>query len=672
MINPDLNAGMRVPGSNVLLVWGSDGSILRSDDGATWNHASTPTDADLTRIAANASGSVLVAIGLKGTILRSEDAGRRWQSVQHELTHADLRALAFQQSSGAWIAAGSHGNILRSTDDGKTWNPVAASLDVEFLTVFVDPRSHDILLGGDAGLVGISTDAGMSFHLIPITMPDPKTPITAFYRYDNLLLATSALGRFLSSTDDARSWDLIQADTNAFFTDSAFDPRHGALVMTGHNGDVLRSTDGGKTWQTSGIILDGHKNYLSAVHFDERSGALLAVGEGGTIARSSDGGANWVKASADVRPGLRGLFADTQGRLFAFGAGGMLVSSLDSGAHWVFAQDALDLYLREIANVPHTGVLIATSSLGEIVRSADGGRHWHAVAVDLPNVNTPPDLRALVENSAGELIAAGPPGAILRANTDASVWTVTHWTDIEKERAFPWMLVDRKRKLLVAVEARGEMQLSRDAGSTWSAHRAPKPDNEFSFWQGAVLESKGVMLVAGKDGLAARSADAQDWTAVDTGTQKNLYGSFADEATGLMFLTGQDGTLLRSADLGVTWRAVPSDSAQELRRMVRDPRSHALICFGGHGAIVRSEDDGLTWRKVVSGTDGALRKGMIEPHTGNLLLVGSEGALLRSSDGGRSWQPLNIHTARHFNSMAFDADGNLVLVGERIVRLVRH
>jgi photosystem II stability/assembly factor-like uncharacterized protein len=672
VINPDLNAGLLVPGSNVLLVWGSDGSILRSEDGADWTHAVTATDADLARIAANSDGSVLIAVGANGTILRSGDAGRRWQTVQPELTRADLRALAYQPSSNTFIAAGSHGNILRSTDGGQTWTSVDSSLDVQFQALFVDPRTDAILLGGDEGLVGVSTDAGVSFRLLTIPMPEPKTPFTAFYRHDRLLLATSALGRFITSADDAQSWDLLQANTKAFFTDTAFDPKHDALVMTGHNGDVLVSIDAGRNWHTSEISIDGHKNYLSSVRFDERSGALIAVGEGGTIARSSDGGTTWVKASGDVSKGLRGMIADSRGRLIAFGAGGMLVSSTDSGTHWIVAQDALDFYLREIARVSRSDVLVATSSLGDIIRSTDGGKSWQAIAIDFPNLNTPPDLRALVENSAGALIAAGPPAAILRANGDASRWTVAHWTGIEKERAFPWMLADRKRNLLVAVEARGEMQVSRDAGTTWVPSVAPKPDNEFAFWQGAVLESRGVLLIAGKSGIAARSTDARSWAAVETHTKKDLYGSFADESSGLMFLMGQDGTLLRSTDLGINWSAMPSDSTQELRRMMRDPRSHALICFGGHGAIVRSGDDGLTWQKIASGTDGALRKGMIEPRTGNLMLIGSQGTLLRSNDGGRSWQSLSTHTAHHFNSMVFDTRGDLVLAGERIVRLVPH
>jgi hypothetical protein len=74
---------------------------------------------------------------------------------------------------------------------------------------------------------------------------------------------------------------------------------------------------------------------------------------------------------------------------------------------------------------------------------------------------------------------------------------------------------------------------------------------------------------------------------------------------------------------------------------------------------------------VPSGTDGVLRKAVLEPRTGNLLLVGSQGAILRSRDG-RGWEALPSHTVRPFNSLVVDErSGDLVLVGERIVRLVR-
>ncbi len=674
VINPDLNGGLLVNGSRTLLVWGSDGTILRSADGEHWTHAVTPGPADLARIAANASGSVLVAVGAQGTILRSSDDGKTWQPARTATRDTDLRSVVSHPASRSWIAAGTNGRILRSTDDGKVWSLVESQLKTTFQALFVDPGTLSILIGGDEGLVGFSKDAGLSWRITAISMPEPATPVTGFHRFGKLLLATSALGRFLTSEDDALGWDLMQASTKAFFTDCAFDPVRGAIVMTGHNGDVLRSMDGGRTWEGSEISIDGNKNYLSAIRFDARSGSLVATGQGGTFARSTDGGAQWHKASDELVGDVRGLIDDTsRGRLWAFGGGGMILRSSDSGAHWSAARNPLEVSLREIAATAQGKVLIATGRLGAVIRSVDGGSSWTALSVPYPDPNTPPDLRGLVAAPSGEaLISVGPPGAILRSNADGSSWDVRHSTAIEAERAFPWVLVDRRRKTVVAVEARGEMRVSHDDGMNWQTAAVDVPAGAWPFWQGTVLENAGILLIAGQAGKAVRSPDARAWQTVATGSDRDLFGSFADETDGLLFLMGAEGTLLRSADLGFTWQSVTSGTRNELRRMLRDPGSGALLCFGTHGTILRSQDRGRTWQVVRSGTDSALRKGMLEPHTGNLLLVGSQGTMLRSPDGGRSWEALPTHTTRHFNSMAVDErSGDLVLVGERIVRLVR-
>jgi photosystem II stability/assembly factor-like uncharacterized protein len=669
VINPDLSGGLLLPDGKTLLLWGSDATILRSGDGTSWSHADTPGEVDLARVASNDDGSVLIAVGARGVVLRSQDAGRSWTPA-HNSDDADLRTASHHAPSGAWIAAGARGRILLSTNGGKRWTALPSPLTTDLQTSFVDPRTQRLLVGGDEGVIGMSADGGTSWDVTRIAMPDPVTPVTSYRRFGDLLLATSALGRFLISKDDGASWDLLQAESTAYWTDAAFDAVHDSLVLVGHNGEVVRSADGGETWQLTAIENAGRRNYLAAVYFDDRSRSLLAVGEGGTVARSSDGGASWTQASADVREGLKGLLA-ARGRLVSFGNGGLVVSSTDSGAHWSRARSALELPLREIVVAPG-GALLASSSLGDLIRSADGGRSWRPLAIAYPNVNTPPDLRMLLSAPADDvLIAAGPPGAILRSNADASAWQVVHWSAIEEERAFPSMLVDRQRNLLVAVEARGRLQVSRDGGLQWTAVQIDAPTDNWPFWQGAVHAASGTLLVAGKGGLAARSTDgAASWSRIDTGTDKDLYGSFADGS--LMFLMGQDGTLLRSTDIGATWSSIASGSSQELRRMVRDGRSGALICFGAHGAIVRSSDAGLTWRAVPSGTDGVLRKALVEPGTGHLLLVGGQGTLRRSGDGGRSWQVLPTHSTRHFSSaLAVPGSGDLLLVGERIVRLVR-
>ncbi|MES1263884.1 MAG: hypothetical protein ABUL69_05975, partial [Peristeroidobacter soli] len=114
VINPDLNGGLVVGGSRVLLLWGSDGVILRSEDGVRWTHAVTPGTQDLARAAANVQGDVLITVGASGTILRSTDAGRTWQSARNKTVDQDLRKTVTQPGTRTWVSVGTNGRVVRS------------------------------------------------------------------------------------------------------------------------------------------------------------------------------------------------------------------------------------------------------------------------------------------------------------------------------------------------------------------------------------------------------------------------------------------------------------------------------------------------------------------------------------------------------------------------------
>src|SRR3990170_6379410 len=66
VVNPKLTGSLFEPHSRTLLLWGTDGTVMYSTDGASFHWANTPTDADLSRIAVDAQGKVLIAVGERG------------------------------------------------------------------------------------------------------------------------------------------------------------------------------------------------------------------------------------------------------------------------------------------------------------------------------------------------------------------------------------------------------------------------------------------------------------------------------------------------------------------------------------------------------------------------------------------------------------------------------
>ena len=334
-MKPELVGGRRVDtgAAATFLVWGSDATILRSGDGRQWQHAQTPGAADIAQLAANPQGNVLVAVGNQGNILRSTDVGQTWRAARNSVVDTDLLAVVHARDR-IWIAAGTQGRILRSTNDARTWSLVDSHLQAAMRTLSLEVASGRILIGGDDGLVGFSDDAGQSWQITAIAMPHPATPVTGLHHFGKLLLATSTRGRFLTSENNGDSWDLLQSSSQANFTDAVLDPDHGVIVMTGHNGDLLRSADGGRSWQGNEVLIDGRKNSLNGIRHDAHSRALLAIGPAGSVARSIDGGDSWTSATRDLRAELRGMLQDQAGALVVFGGDGLLATSADSGATW--------------------------------------------------------------------------------------------------------------------------------------------------------------------------------------------------------------------------------------------------------------------------------------------------------------------------------------------------
>ena len=104
------------------------------------------------------------------------------------------------------------------------------------------------------------------------------------------------------------------------------------LVVVGDRGHVLVSTDRGESWEQARVPV---RALLTALHMhDERIG--WAVGHDAVILRTADGGETWElvhHAPEEERPLLDVWFRDAR-RGFAVGAYGYFLATGDGGATW--------------------------------------------------------------------------------------------------------------------------------------------------------------------------------------------------------------------------------------------------------------------------------------------------------------------------------------------------
>ena len=92
---------------------------LASRAGEVWTSVTSTADNSLWSVNF-ADPQTAIAVGERGTIVRSDDGGRTWSSVTNtDINH--LWSVDFADHQTA-IAVGAGGTILRSEDGGKIWN----------------------------------------------------------------------------------------------------------------------------------------------------------------------------------------------------------------------------------------------------------------------------------------------------------------------------------------------------------------------------------------------------------------------------------------------------------------------------------------------------------------------------------------------------------------------
>jgi len=169
--------------------------------------------------------------------------------------------------------------LIESRDGGRTWKSISLSGDADF-HVLRSAGTRVYGFDGTQGRLMVSRDGGRSWS-------ERRPPAAMFDlaidpRSSDRIVASTERGLF-RSPDGGRSWRALRGDVAGLLAW----PTRGELYLVGAEGDVTRSSDGGRSFNRVGDAGGQPAAFVG------EGGQLYAALGDGTVRRSADGGASW-------------------------------------------------------------------------------------------------------------------------------------------------------------------------------------------------------------------------------------------------------------------------------------------------------------------------------------------------------------------------------------------
>jgi photosystem II stability/assembly factor-like uncharacterized protein len=228
-----------------LVAVGERGHILLSGDaGASWRQVPAPTSSTLTAVAF-ASEQVGFAVGHDAVILRTRDGGNSWQRVHWapEDERPLLDVSFADEKSG--FAVGAYGCFLETADGGDTWTDRRIAEEDVHLNQIARASSGTLYIAAESGKVFRSADHGASWEALP--SPYEGSFFGSLPLAGDSLLLYGLRGHLFRSDDGGATWRAIATGTTEMLT-AGLDLGAGRLLLCGLGGVVLESADGGQTF----------------------------------------------------------------------------------------------------------------------------------------------------------------------------------------------------------------------------------------------------------------------------------------------------------------------------------------------------------------------------------------------------------------------------------------
>lgn len=298
------------------------------------------------------AGLRLVAVGQRGHIVYSEDAGVTWKQAKVPVS-SDLTAVFFVNDRKGW-AVGHDGVILNTVDGGLTWT--------------------------------LQLDGWQANERLVAQMQDR-------------VQAQPQAAEMKTLLQEARRYKEQGADKP--FLDVWFADESNGYAVGAYN-LIFRTSDGGKNWESWFDRTDNPK-LLNLYAIGPAAGALFVVGEAGLVLRLDPRAHHFVARPTSYNGSFFGV-AGNKESVVVFGLLGNAFRSEDGGKSWSKVEAGLPATIVAGTKLGKGALLLADVG-GRVAVSDEAGRDFKVV----PLKQTMP-LAGIADAGNGRLALVGPRG----------------------------------------------------------------------------------------------------------------------------------------------------------------------------------------------------------------------------------------------------------------------
>jgi len=462
--------------------------------------------------------------------------------------------------------------------------------------------------------------------------------ISIQYGLLSVLLAASCI---LPGTAAAQDWEWQNPTPHGHTINDIVIADDGWSYAVCDNGYIMRSGNGGKTWDTRSWTFVDLQTIIHA-----GNGVLLATGDRQKILRSTDFGMSWtnVHNTVTTSSGYSDIVRTPAGVLLAVLSSNLMLRSDDQGITW----DYLNVPFQPNESVRSLGIRSSdiwwAISNRVVYKTADAGNTW----IEDTTYNARGLQRFVFVNS--EYGYQLRDGQLLRTEDGGGTWTEMDIfgfdTNIDLE------VGDTLGQVVYCMSAGSYIvNKSTDGGDTWNVSLTGTAFPE-AYPSGMSFLNERMGLVAGDGGRILRTEDGgASWSIVHG---LGFIGSISD----LVFTTTDIGiamtyspTVLISSNGGRRWDEVVPDATFALRKITMVDRTEGFAFASNSSyryAIFHTSDAGVNWdkRSTLPLSDDVLRtiqpQGIHAVSRDTVWIGASYGHAYRSTDGGVNWDSLYI------------------------------